>query len=297
MHDCIAWAGNKQNVMRGTGGGNVIAYNYGADAFGGSYPNNVEAGFNASHFTTPHFELIEGVCSHNYTGEEVWGNTIYITVLRSWFTMLRPAHSELLTFTYFDGTGTIPYGDYYSRLGAEIQAYSFFHSIIGNVFGTSGQVLLGYSGYEGLTQTAWAYEGLDGNNTTGGTLPNTTVPIFSIGADQAYEEINPNQGWQPLTYKNILRQGNFDWYTGTQKWHGLGGSTEYGGNPSYGTNPPIIPNSLYLACIGGGPPAFWTAYVAAHGAAPWPWVNPATGATYTLPAKARFDAGTPNTVP
>ena len=28
----------------------------------------------------------------------------------------------------------------------------------------------------------------------------------------------------------------------------------------------------------------------------WPWVDPTTGATYTLPAKARYDAGTPYTV-
>ena len=33
------------------------------------------------------------------------------------------------------------------------------------------------------------------------------------------------------------------------------------------------------------------------GANPWPWVDPTTGNLSTLPAKARFDAGTPNTVP
>jgi hypothetical protein len=26
----------------------------------------------------------------------------------------------------------------------------------------------------------------------------------------------------------------------------------------------------------------------------WPWVDPSTGTTYVLPAKARFEAGTPN---
>ena len=46
------------------------------------------------------------------------------------------------------------------------------------------------------------------------------------------------------------------------------------------------PDSLYMP----GKPAFF-------GANTWPWVNPNAGATYTLPAKARFDAGTPNTVP
>jgi hypothetical protein len=47
-----------------------------------------------------------------------------------------------------------------------------------------------------------------------------------------------------------------------------------------------LPDSLYLP----GRPAFF-------GASAWPWVDPSTGATHTLPAKARFDAGTPNLVP
>jgi hypothetical protein len=44
-----------------------------------------------------------------------------------------------------------------------------------------------------------------------------------------------------------------------------------------------LPVSLYLT----SKPAFF-------GSLPWPWVNP-TGTTklYTLPAKARYDAGTP----
>src|SRR5208337_3205645 len=35
----VMWYGNKNIVMRATGGGNVIAYNYMDDAFGGNYPN------------------------------------------------------------------------------------------------------------------------------------------------------------------------------------------------------------------------------------------------------------------
>jgi selenocysteine lyase/cysteine desulfurase len=47
-----------------------------------------------------------------------------------------------------------------------------------------------------------------------------------------------------------------------------------------------LSDSLYLT----SKPAFM-------GSNPWPWVDPTTGTTYTVPAKARFDAGTPNTVP
>ena len=43
---------NKVGVVRGTGGGNVIAYNYMDDAYGATYPNLLEAGVNAGHYTT-----------------------------------------------------------------------------------------------------------------------------------------------------------------------------------------------------------------------------------------------------
>jgi hypothetical protein len=67
---------------------------------------------------------------------------------------------------------------------------------------------------------------------------------------------------------HLIRDGNWDWLTSSQKWD----------------DPPFtIPNSLYRT---SAPPFF--------GSNPWPWVNPQTGAVSTLPAKARFDAGTPN---
>ncbi len=69
-----------------------------------------------------------------------------------------------------------------------------------------------------------------------------------------------------------LRDGNWDGYLGQQTW--LTGTQ--------GT----LPSSLYLA----SKPAFF-------GSNTWPWVDPTTGTTYVLPAKARYDAGTPNTVP
>jgi hypothetical protein len=47
-----------------------------------------------------------------------------------------------------------------------------------------------------------------------------------------------------------------------------------------------IPNSFYLTAK----PAFF-------GDNPWRWVDPLTGQTTTLPAKARYDAHRPNVVP
>ena len=95
----------------------------------------------------------------------------------------------------------------------------------------------------------------------------------------------------------ILRDGNFDYFTGLTHWHGIGGycnSSNSAGATCAGqaTTPPAVPtlpNSLYLT----SKPAFF-------GSNPWPWVdgtnasNPLPG---TLPARTRFDAGTPNVVP
>ncbi|HEX9532315.1 MAG TPA: hypothetical protein VGA58_06040 [bacterium] len=77
----------------------------------------------------------------------------------------------------------------------------------------------------------------------------------------------------PLVKSTILRHGNFDYVTTSLNW-----------DPA--TSERLIPDSLYLT---RRPPFF----DAGRGYA-WPWVDP-TGVTklYTLPAKARFDAGTP----
>jgi hypothetical protein len=66
-----------------------------------------------------------------------------------------------------------------------------------------------------------------------------------------------------------IRDGNWDALLGRQTW--LSGAAA------------ALPSSCYLT----GKPAFF-------GANPWPWVDPTTGTVHVLPAKARFDAGTPN---
>jgi hypothetical protein len=53
----------------------------------------------------------------------------------------------------------------------------------------------------------------------------------------------------------------------------------------------LIANQLWRATFYlTGKPSFF-------GANTWPWVDPTAGTIYTLPAKARYNAGTPNTVP
>lgn len=117
--------------------------------------------------------------------------------------------------------------------------------------------VLGTSG----KMSGWVYDGIGG--------PNAFPPsaIWALG----WVDISP-QGYDSYVEALAVRDGNYDFLQNKQSWH---------------TTPATftIPNSLYLM----SKPAFF-------GANPWPWTDPATGTINTLPAKARFDAGTPNTV-
>ena len=85
-----------------------------------------------------------------------------------------------------------------------------------------------------------------------------------------WDEVAP-YAYDPAVAATAIRDGNWDWLQAKQSWHNA---------------PPLpLPDSLYLP----GKPAFF-------GASPWPWVDPATGTLKTLPARARYDAGTPNAV-
>ena len=267
----ISWWGNKDILMRGTGGGNVVAHNYMDDSFGAFYPNLPESGLSVGHYTTPHMELVEGNYSHNFSGDLFWGNSIDMTVLRNHFSGLRAAHDGLKTYT--STNPFTPYIDGGTRRMVVIPAHNYRYNLVGNVLGLQNQTPTVYNGggYR-YRQTGWQYE------TLAGFPPDGVVAEWQIGLDDAVG--GGGKSWVPDTYTTQLREGNWDWATKRQHWHGIGGK----GDADQST-PKVIPNSLYLT----GKPAFF-------GSNPWPWVDPSTGTTYVLPAKARFDAGTPNTV-
>jgi hypothetical protein len=101
----------------------------------------------------------------------------------------------------------------------------------------------------------WVYETTFGNRKPG---------IWLLGWDIATD---------PQVAATTLRHGNFDYVTNTVMW-----------DPAIANH--TLPNSLYLTQR----PAF---FGAGRGYT-WPWVDP-LGATklYALPAKVRYDAGTP----
>jgi len=99
-----------------------------------------------------------------------------------------------------------------------------------------------------------------------------TPAIWLLGWDDG----SP-QPYDPETAATTIRHGNFDYLTNTVHW-----------DPSSADHP--LPDSLYLS----SKPDFFNSGKGYT----WPWVDP-VGATklYTLPAKARYDAGTPFSQP
>ncbi|MDR3688939.1 MAG: hypothetical protein P4L46_06130 [Fimbriimonas sp.] len=127
-------------------------------------------------------------------------------------------------------------------------------SFVGNVLGLRAQMV------------GWAYED---NGTIGGAQPYSGgKAVWRLG----YDSVHWEQSGDPDVASTIIRDGNYDYVTNTVQWP----------TPDGGAR--ILPDSLYLKAK----PAFF-------GSKRWPWVDP-MGQTklYVLPAKARFDAGTPN---
>ena len=118
--------------------------------------------------------------------------------------------------------------------------------------------VLGISG----RMEGWRYEniglGANVNNPFGGP-----PPVWILG----YQSGQWDQAADAKVLSTVIRDGDFDYVTGQVRWD---------------TSAQPIRNSLYLPTK----PAFFGNYT-------WPWVDP-TGSTklFSLPAKARYDAGT-----
>jgi hypothetical protein len=122
---------------------------------------------------------------------------------------------------------------------------------------------------------SWLGNVLGTSEHTNGWLYNTSrgspgVWMLGWDSDSRYQ-IDTNVA------STAIRDGNFDYLTNSVFWSST--------NTAH-----TLPNSLYLA----HKPAFFNV----GSGYTWPWVNP-TGSLqlYTLPAKARYDAGTPFTQP
>ena len=120
--------------------------------------------------------------------------------------------------------------------------------------------VLGYAGMQPTPPEGWVYEGSP-------PWPDTPVTVWRIG----YWNQDPSIQ-DPMVGQTIIRDGNYDFVTSSVHWHQTPGFTG------------ALPDSLYLSAK----PAFFRNN-------PWPWVDPlGPTKTFTLPAKARYDAGKPN---
>jgi hypothetical protein len=137
----ISWNFNKVMVMRASGGGNVIGYNYMDDGWISYIPCFVEVGMSASHMAGPMYELFEGNQSFNFDGDSTHGNAIYITVFRNHFTGMRRSASPLDSVTFNSAGSLLVYEDAQNRRAIGLMSAHRYYTFVGNVLGTAGQTI------------------------------------------------------------------------------------------------------------------------------------------------------------
>jgi hypothetical protein len=242
----IVLRANKVIVSRSSGAGSVVGYNYLDQGFIDYAPAWQEMGVGGSHMVGPHHMLFEGNLSFNGDNDHTHGSSVYHTYFRNHLTGFRSAF-RTNTGIAIDDANDVPGPTNGPRRCAGASAFSYWMSFVGNVLGLPGKM------------NGWTYEATTADDV-----------VWAIGWENHDDLLDAD----PNVAANLLRDGNYDYLTGTVHWHGVGGA---------GSSPATLPDSLYLP----DKPAFF-------GANPWPWVDPLTGTTHTLPAKARFDQGTPN---
>jgi len=270
----------KGMVARAGGAGSVVSYDYMDDtmydAESGIGDYWVDMGVNASHYSGPHHVLFEGDWGDNLDNDHTHGNSMYITFFRNQSTGLRtpftdPSLGEAVNdFTgvgYACGT-TGPSGCSANApaplRAAGPSAYNYWFAFVGNVLGVAGET---------TAANGWSYQG----DWTGKRM-------FMLGWNDGNGGQDPYLNGIRGSY--IFRNGDYDYFNGA--------IADWTAGYSH-----ALPNSFYLS----SEPAFFSA--AASCTYTWPWVTP-TGSTPIqsnscggpgLPAKARYDAGTPFTQP
>lgn len=243
IEDGISVRANKVLVMRSSGAGSVVGYNYMDMSYINTDGSWIETGINASHMVGSHHVLFEGNYAHNAESDATHGNSIYITFFRNYLRGLRAPFDNQAGGRIDDAAQ--PRNGPKRCVG--LMAYSYWMSFIGNVLGAEGEM------------AGWNYETKFSDGQPG---------IWMLGWD----------GQQPYptdtrVAETTIRHGNFDYLTNSVKW-----------DPAIASH--ALPNSLYHKAK----PAF---FAAGRGYA-WPWVDPlGSRKAEILPAKARYDAGTP----
>lgn len=257
--DSISVLMNKPMQTNCAGPGNVMAYNY-VDNTSANGGNWMDGAINGSHQAFTHHLLVEGNWAANIGCDTTHGNSGYMAFLRN----------------YSHGRSTV-YANGNNLRAANTDAFQREMAFAGNVLSTvaSGTRVYEATGpVSGGRYAIWSVgqngdggsgDAYDGQRTTpwpnqmnySGTLWDGRTPTFTTKAAAL-----------------LWRHGNWDAINGAiADWDAA--------FPGHQVAP-----SWFLT---SAPPFF--------GTNPWPWIEP-TGATAgdrvaTLPAKARYDAGTP----
>ena len=270
-----------KGMVAKTAAGSVVAYSYMDDTMYDSYSGIgdywVDMGVNGSHYAGTHDLLFEGNWGDNLDNDDTHGNQVYLTYFRNWGTALRTAFTDpsIPNGTVNDAAGqgyacgTAGPSGCSANPPAPLRAagpmlHDYWFAYVGNVLGTSGVT---------TSANGWTY--------SGDLSTNKHIWMPGWNSDAA----NPADTDPNLTASSgafLFKHGNFDYVDGAIIDWASGYSQ-------------TLPNSFYL----GAEPAFFSA--GASCTYPWPWVTPDGSAPIQknscggsgLPAKARWDAGTP----
>jgi hypothetical protein len=181
---------NKPIVMRASGGGNVVAYNYVEDAWTGAMPSMQETTIDGGHASFPHMELFEGNWAAHIGTDAVWGNSGWLTFFRN------HASAQQLR------SATAPETFDVAAIGLEARAR--YMNVVGNVLGVpeKGLAYEVHSNPPGTGQPAVYRIGHRANGGNG------------RGSSNVYED--PQQ--PGTTARTLLRHGNFDFVTNQTIW-------------------------------------------------------------------------------
>ena len=173
---------NKVMVMRSSGAGSVVGYNYADDGWISYDQGWQEVGINASHMSGPHHVLFEGNYSQNADSDYTHGNAIYLTFFRNWLSGHRKSFADI------------------SNVRAVGLAYgSWWDSFVGNVLGLPGQM------------AGWTYED-PAMTSIGAQWGNDS--IWKLGYDPERWTMVPD----PQVLSTVIREGNFDYVTNQVHW-------------------------------------------------------------------------------
>jgi hypothetical protein len=275
VDDNIILLGGKGMVGRAANSA-VIAYNYADDTLyqqGSIGDYWVDMDVNGSHYAGTHHFLFEGNWGDNCDGDETHGNSIYHTFFRNDCTGLRTTFVDPSSGKTVDdaagigfSTAGAPVSETAPLRAAGPMAFDYWYAFVGNVLGTSGQT---------TAANGWIYKCAPPASSQ------TNKCIWMSGwVGSEWPAPDPNLATAANPY--IFRHGDYDYVNASI----LDWTTGYS---------QTLPNSFYVSAA----PAFFSS--GANCTYSWPWVTP-TGSKQVqtnscggsgLPAKARYDAGTP----